>query len=75
MPSAQELIDLSSAITRLSAVHEAMLRRRDDHNAELVRGLIDAISAVMAGLAPAMERDATKVADGTGALDSHTGVS
>ncbi len=62
VPSAQELIDLSSAITRLSAVHEAMLRRGDDHNAETVRGLIDAISAVMAGLAPAMERAATEVA-------------
>lgn len=63
VPSAQELIDLSSAVNRLSVVHEAMLRRGDDHSAELVRGLIDAISAVMAGLAPAIARAATEVAD------------
>lgn len=63
VPSAHELIDLSSAANRLSIVHEAMLRRGDDHSAELVRGLIDAISAVMAGLAPAIARAATEVAD------------
>lgn len=56
IPSAQELIDLSSAITKLSGVHEAMLRRGDDSNAETVRNLIDAVSAVMAGFGPALER-------------------
>lgn len=63
VPSAQELIDLSSAVNRLSVAREAMLRRGDDHSAERVRGLIDAISAVMAGLAPAIEGAATEVAD------------
>jgi transcriptional regulator with XRE-family HTH domain len=61
IPSAQELIDLSSAITKLSAVHEAMLRRGDDSNAETVRSLIDAVSAVMAGFGPALERTVARV--------------
>lgn len=55
IPSAHELIDLSSAITKLSAVHEAMLRRGDDSNADTVRSLIDAVSAVMAGFGSALE--------------------
>jgi transcriptional regulator with XRE-family HTH domain len=46
-PTAQELIDLSAAIGRLSQAHEAMLRRGDRDTAEKVRTLIDAVSAVM----------------------------
>ena len=55
LPTAQELIDLSSAITRLSSALEGMLRRGDDDTADTVRGLINGVSAVMAGYAPVLQ--------------------
>ena len=55
LPTAQELIDLSGAVTKLSSALEAMLRRGDNSNTATVRSLIDAVSAVIAGYAPALE--------------------
>ncbi len=61
LPTAMELIDLSSAISKLSTAHEAMLRRGDDARAATVRSLIDAVSAVMAGYGAAMQETAMRV--------------
>ena len=68
LPTAQELIDLSSAITRLSSALEAMLRRGDDSNAATLRSLIDAVSAVMAGYGPALERTVARTERGLGVI-------
>lgn len=59
VPTAQEMIDLSSAISKLSSAHEAMLRRGDDRRATAVRSLIDAVSAVMAAYGPASAHGST----------------
>ena len=50
-PAAQELIDLSAAMGRLSQAYEATLRREDHETAEKVRRVIDAVSAVMGSYA------------------------
>lgn len=61
LPTALELIDLSSAISKLSSAHEAMLRRGDNARAGTVRSLIDAVSAVMADYGPVMQQTAMRV--------------
>jgi transcriptional regulator with XRE-family HTH domain len=61
LPTAQELIDLSSAISKLSHVLEATLARGDQITAAKVRSLIDAVSAVMGGYRPALNDAANRV--------------
>jgi transcriptional regulator with XRE-family HTH domain len=61
LPTAQELIDLSAAISALSHAQEAMLRRGDNGTAERVRALIHAVSAVMGAYRPALHQAAMRV--------------